>query len=106
VDYNAGAEDTFGFRKGMFFGEPGNYVLGRAEYKFARDTVKLKFGGLFETTSNGSAFVIMPEAEFRVADAFNVVCGAFAAVSGDREKTKFGAFRDDGQIYLGFKLDF
>ena len=48
----------------------------------------------------------MPEAEFRGADAFNIVFGAFTAVSGDREKTKFGAFRDDGQIYAGFKLDF
>jgi hypothetical protein len=26
--------------------------------------------------------------------------------SGDREKTKFGVFRDAGQVYLGFKLDF
>ena len=106
VDYSGDAESVFGFRKGMFYGEPGNYVLGRLEYKFARDTVKLKAGGLVETTSNGTSVVIMPEAEFRIADAFNVVCGAFAAVSGDRDKTKFGAFRDDGQIYLGFKLDF
>ncbi|MHB8054846.1 MAG: hypothetical protein ACYDH3_06320 [Candidatus Aminicenantales bacterium] len=106
VDYGSTAEQIFGFRKGMFYGEPGNYVLGRLEYKFARDTVKVKAGGLIETTSNGTAVVVMPEAEFRIADAFNVVVGAFAAVSGDREKTKFGAFRDDGQIYLGFKLDF
>jgi len=106
MDYAGEAESVFHFRPGMFFGEPGNYVLGRLEYKFARDTVKLKMGGLYETTSNGGAFILMPEAEFRVADAFNVVCGAFAAVSGDREKTKFGAFRDDGQIYAGFKLDF
>lgn len=106
VDYSGDAESVFGFRKGMFYGELGNYVLGRLEYKFAGDAVKLKAGGLVETTSNGTAVVVMPEAEFRIADAFNIVCGAFAAVSGDREKTKFGAFRDDGQIYLGFKLDF
>lgn len=106
VDYGVEAAETFGLRTGMFYGEPGNYVLGRLEYKFARDTVKLKFGGIFETTSNGSAFVIMPEAEFRIADAFNLVCGAFAAVSGDRQMTKFGSFRDDGQIYAGFRLDF
>ncbi len=106
VDYSEAAEQTLGFRPGMFYGEPGNYVLGRVEYKFARDTVKLKMGGLYENTSNGAAFVIMPEAEFRIADALNVVFGAFACVSGDREKTKFGAFRDDGQIYAGFKLDF
>ncbi len=106
VDYSSAAETTFGFRSGMFFGELGNYVLGRLEYKFARDTVRLKAGGLFETTANGSAFAIMPEAEFRIADAFNMVAGAFAVVSGDRDKTKFGAFRDDGQVYAGFKLDF
>ena len=34
------------------------------------------------------------------------VCGAFAVVSGDRDKTKFGSFRDDGQVYFGLKLDF
>ncbi|MCX6566342.1 MAG: hypothetical protein NTW38_07970 [Candidatus Aminicenantes bacterium] len=106
VDYSDAAAGTFGFRPGMFYGELGNYVLGRLEYKFAGDTVKLKAGGLYENTSNGAAFVIMPEAEFRVADALSVVCGAFAAVSGDREMTKFGAFRDDGQVYAGFKLDF
>jgi hypothetical protein len=106
VDYGANAAKMFGFRNGMFFGELGNYVLGRLEYKFAGDTVKLKAGGLIETTSNGTAVVVMPEAEFRVADAFNIVCGVFAAVSGDRNKTKFGTFRDDGQIYAGFKLDF
>lgn len=106
VDYSPDAERTFGLRPGMFFGEPGNYVLGRVEYKFARDAVKLKAGGMVERTSNGTAFVLMPEAEFRIADAFNLVCGAFAAVSGDRQKTKFGSFRDDGQVYAGFKLDF
>ncbi len=106
VDYSDEAAQLFGFRTGMFYGEPGNYLLGRLEYKFARDTVKLKFGGLYETTSNGTAFVVMPEAEFRIADAFNLVCGAFAAVSGDRQMTKFGSFRDDGQIYAGFRLDF
>lgn len=106
VDYSAEAETALGFRPGMFFGEPDDYILGRLEYKFARDAVKLTAGGLYEHTANGAALVLMPEMEFRIADAFNLVCGAFAAVSGDREKTKFGSFRDDGQIYIGFKLDF
>jgi hypothetical protein len=76
------------------------------EWKFARDTVKLKAGGLLEMGDGRTSLAAMPEAEFRIADAFNLVVGAFAVVSGDRNLTKFGQFRDDGQIYLGFKLDF
>jgi hypothetical protein len=106
VDYSAAAQETFAFRTGMFFGEPGDYVLGRLEWKFARDTVRLKAGGLYEFTDGRSSLALMPEAEFRIADALNLVCGAFAVVSGDRDKTKFGSFRDDGQVYVGLKLDF
>ncbi len=106
VDYSAAAEALFSYRGGMFFGEPQDYVLGRLEWKFARDTVKLKAGGLLEIGDGRTALALMPEAEFRIADALNVIAGAFAVVSGDRDLTKFGAFRDDGQVYVGFKLDF
>lgn len=106
VDYSAAAEALFSYRAGMFFGEPQDYVLGRLEWKFARDAVKLKAGGLLEIGDGRTALALMPEAELRIADAFNVVAGAFAVVSGDRDLTKFGAFRDDRQVYVGFKLDF
>ncbi|MDD8025429.1 MAG: hypothetical protein PHI34_02865 [Acidobacteriota bacterium] len=106
VDYSDAAQAAFGLRTGMFFGEPEDYVLGRLEWKFARDTVRLKAGGLLEIVGGRTALALMPEAELRIADAFNLVAGAFAVVSGDRDLTKFGAFRDDGQVYFGFKLDF
>jgi hypothetical protein len=47
----------------------------------------------------------MPEIEFRVADNFIIQAGAFKVLSGDHYETKFGAFKKDGMIYAGLKLD-
>ncbi len=102
-DYSKEAERFLGFRKGQFFGEIENYILARAEYKLASDTVKISMGGLVEL-GDKTSYALMPGLEVRLKDAVTLQAGMFL-VSGDRE-TKFGSFRDDKIAFVSFKLDF
>ncbi len=102
-DYTGEAEKIFNIRKGQFFGEIENYIMARAEYKLASDTVKLSLGTLVEM-GDKTAYAIMPGVEFRLKDALSVQTGLFL-VSGDQQ-TKFGAFKEDKMGFVSVKLDF
>jgi hypothetical protein len=104
--FTAAAQENIGLRQGMFFGDLANYLFGRLEYKSGNEKIKLKTGALFEMTLNASAFALLPEAEFRVADALVIQAGGFWLVSGAADKTKFGMFKKDAMIFLGMKVDF
>ncbi len=102
-DYSEDAEKFLGFRKGEFFGELENYLLARAEYKIASETVNFSLGTLVEF-GDKTSYAIIPGLEFRIKDALTLQAGMFL-VSGDRE-TKFGSFKDDKLAFVSFKLDF
>jgi len=100
------AQQNLGIGQGMFFGNLSNYLLGRLEFKSANEKIKLKAGGLLEMTAKGSAFALMPEAEFRFADALVMNLGAFWPLSGQADESKFGQFKKDSMVFLGLKVDF
>ncbi len=102
-DYTSRAEKILGIGKWHFFGEIENYILARAEYKLASETVKVSLGTLVELGQETS-YAVMPGIEFRLKDALSVQSGLFL-VGGSRQ-TKFGAFRDDGMAFVSVKLDF
>ena len=104
--FTAAAQEKLGLGQGMFFGMLSNYLLGRLEFKSANEKIRLKAGGLMEMTSKGMAFALMPEAEFRVADALAVNMGGFWLLSGQENETKFGLFKKDPLFFLGLKVDF
>lgn len=104
--FTKAAQDNLGLRQGMFFGELANYLFGRLEYKSASEKIKLKAGTLLEMTSTDTAFALLPEAEFRIADALVIQAGGFWLISGSEQKTKFGMFKKDSMIFLGLKIDF
>jgi hypothetical protein len=104
--FTAEAQSNLGLGQGKFFGSLANYLFGRVEYKSASEKIKLKAGTLLEMTSANTAFALLPEAEFRVADALVIQAGGFWLVSGSAEKTKFGMFKKDSLLFLGMKVDF
>jgi hypothetical protein len=104
--FSADAQKNLGLGQGMFFGSLSNYLFGRVEFKTPSEKIKLKAGSLLEMTTAASAFALLPEAEFRVADALVVQLGGFWLVSGSADKTKFGMFKKDPMIFLGMKVDF
>jgi hypothetical protein len=104
--FTAAAQKNLGLGQGMFFGALSNYLLGRVEFKSANEKIRLKAGGLLEMTSRDTAFALMPEAEFRVADALVMQLGGFWPLSGAVDRTKFGMFRNDAMAFLGLKVDF
>jgi hypothetical protein len=104
--FTAAAQKNLGLGQGMFFGTLSNYLLGRLEFKSANEKIRLKAGGLLEMTAKNTAFALMPEAEFRVADALSVQIGGFWPLSGQENKTKFGMFKKDSMFFLGLKVDF
>jgi hypothetical protein len=104
--FSAEAEKYLGLKQGTFFGELSNYLFGRLEYKSGNEKLKLKASGLLEMTATESAFALLPEAEFRLADALVIQVGGFWLVSGAVDKTKFGMFKKDSMVFLGMKIDF
>ncbi len=102
-DYTKEAERMLNIRKGQFFGEIENYIMARAEYKFASETIKLSLGTLMEL-GDKTSYALMPGVEFRLKDALSLQAGLFI-VGGDRQ-TKFGAFKDDRTGFVSLKLDF
>jgi hypothetical protein len=104
--FTAAAQKNLGLGQGMFFGNLSNYLLGRLEFKSANEKFRLKAGGLLEMTSKGTAFALMPEAEFRMADALAITVGGFWLLSGHEDETKFGLFKKDALFFLGLKVDF
>jgi hypothetical protein len=104
--FTAAAQKNLGLGQGMFFGALANYLFGRLEYKSGNEKVKLKAGTLLELTAQASAFALLPEVEFRVADALVIQAGGFWLVSGSGDETKFGMFKKDSLFFLGMKMDF
>ena len=102
-DYSGEAEKFLGFRKGEFFGEIENYLIARAEYKIASETVKLSLGTMVEL-GDKTSYALMPGLEFRIKDSLTLQAGMFL-VSGS-EETKFGSFKEDKLAFVSFKLDF
>jgi len=106
IDATAEAEAIFGFRKGMFFGEPGDYLVGRLEYALLGGDLKIAFNALGEFAGkNASAFLLTPGLELRVSDAVIVQAGA-VFVAGDEIGTKFGPFKKDRLAFVSARLDF
>ncbi len=105
VDYSSDTERFFMKRRGEFFGEISDYFIPDLEYKFHNDEIKLVFSGIAEF-SEETSFVFTPMAEFRIADGFKLSCGGFFVLSGDKNRTKFGQFKDDKIFYLSMKIDF
>jgi hypothetical protein len=100
------AQKNLGLGQGMFFGSLSNYLLGRLELKTAGERITLQAGGLLEMNAKGSAFALLPEAEFRVADALVIQLGAFWPLSGQAGACKFAEFKKDSQVFLSVKADF
>lgn len=98
MSYTSAARAVFGQRKGMFFGQPSDYLFGRIEYKTASGAVKVRAGGMFEMDGTGSSLILMPELEFPVADSVIIQAGAFKVLSGYPDTTKFGSFKKDGMV--------
>lgn len=104
--FSAEAKKFLDLKQGMFFGCLSDYLLWRLEYKSRTEKAKLKGSGLLEMTRSGTALALMPEAEFRIADALIVQLGAFWLVAGREGEAKFALFKKDPLIYLGMKIDF
>lgn len=106
IDATAEAEMIFGFRKGMFFGEPGDYLVGRLEYALLGGDLKIAFNALGEFAGkNASAFLLTPGLEWRVSDAV-IVKGGAVFVAGNEFGTKFGPFKKDRLAFVSARLDF
>ncbi len=96
---------TFLIKKGMFFGELEDYVMGRAEYKFLRGDLKIAFNSLLELADGKTAWVLMPGLEYHVSDALAFQAGTFWA-AGSETGTKFGQFKNDKLVYFAFEVSF
>lgn len=105
ADFAPDSKTYFGISSGRFFGELENYVIGRLEYTNPANTIKIGIGGIYEI-SQAKSFSLTPALEFKIADGMLIQAGGFLNLSGDENRTKFGIFRNDRIIYLGFKLDF
>ncbi|MCX6556671.1 MAG: hypothetical protein NTW95_04450 [Candidatus Aminicenantes bacterium] len=104
--FSADAEKYLGLGQGRFFGALADYLFGRLEYKSGNEKLKLKASGLLEMNAAGTAFALLPEAEFRIADAVVAQLGGFWLLAGDAAETKFGMFKSDSLVFLGMKIDF
>jgi hypothetical protein len=104
--FSADAENRLGLGQGRFFGAQADYLFGRLEYKSGNEKLKLKAGGLLEMNAAATAFALLPEAEFRIADAVVAQLGGFWLLAGDADETKFGMFKSDSLVFLGLKIDF
>jgi hypothetical protein len=104
-DYSGEAEKFFSIGKGMFFGEPENYLIGQLQYSNSGNDLKLSLNWIYEIADR-QALILTPALEFKISDGLLVQAGAFLLVSGDEDSTKFGLFRNDKLVYLGFRLDF
>lgn len=103
--YSTLAGRAFQRGKGMFFGELGDYLLGRAEYKLLRGDLRLEANVLLEMQGDAAAWVFMPGMEYRASDAFSLRAGTFWTTGGEGG-TKFGGFKRDKLVYLAFKAMF
>jgi hypothetical protein len=105
ADFSEPVKTFFGISTGQFFGELESYLIGRLEYGNPAGTLKAGIGSLYEISDKNS-FSLVPALEFKIADSMLIQAGGFLNVSGDTYRTKFGIFRNDRIVYLGFKLDF
>ena len=104
--FSAEAEKFLGLGQGRFFGDLADYLFGRLEYKSGNEKLRLKASGLLEKNAAGTALALLPEAEFRIADAVIAQLGGFWLLAGDAAETKFGMFKSDSLVFLGLKIDF
>jgi len=104
--FSAEAKKYLGLGQGRFLGELSNYLFGRLEYKSGNEKLRLKASGLLEMNAAGTAFALLPEVEFRIADAVVAQLGGFWLLAGDAAETKFGMFKNDSLVFLGLKIDF
>lgn len=104
-NYTPEAEEFFGFQSGMFFGEIEDYITARAELTLLNEKLKIELGGIVEMAPESTSLVFMPSFKYQVLDYVTVQAGVFM-VSGEKENTKFGTFKEDKLGYCSFKLDF
>ncbi len=102
------ARNYFGLRKGMWFGDLGHYLAGRAELRLLRGDLKLSLNSVLNLRSGeeakGSA-IFYPAVEFKLKDALSFRGGAILG-TGEEDLSKFGRFRRDQIIYLSTKVSF
>lgn len=104
-DYSDEAQTALGFRKGMFFGEIGDYLLVRGEYSLLRGGLKLELGGIAEFGKDGNSFSFMPSMTYKIKDLVSFRLGGFL-VTGKEGETKFGTFKNDNILFVAFQTDF
>ena len=102
------ARSYFGLRKGMWFGQVGDYVAGRAELRLLKGDLKV---GLNSVAAIGagqdsqSSAIFYPSLEYKIHDAVYLQAGAILA-TGDEALSKFGSFSRDRVVYLLTKVSF
>lgn len=102
------ARNYFGLRQGMWFGDLGHYLAGRAELRLLRGDLKLSLNSVFNFRSGDeakSSAIFYPAVEYKVKDVLSFQAGAILAL-GDEEQSKFGCFRSDQVYYLSTKVSF
>ena len=107
-DERAYAEEVsqiFGLGKGMFFGELGDYLIVRCEYKLFREALKLQLGSMIEFSGEKRAVVFLPQIEWKIKDLVLLQAGGYLT-TGAKEGAKFGVFHQDKVAFLSLKLDF
>ena len=113
--YTVGFDYTFSFglyvnvqyMHGFFVERDGHelndYLLGRLEWKFLDDTLKLALGGGcqvsdWDDVSNAYGYVVMPEVSYKPYDNLEIALGAFV-IEGEGEGF-FSALDDQDQVYF------
>ncbi|MGQ9801412.1 MAG: DUF1302 family protein [Candidatus Saccharicenans sp.] len=102
------ARSYFGLRKGMWFGQIGDYMAGRAELRLLKGDLKVGLNSVVSIGSgqgSQSSAIFYPSLEYKIHDAVYLQAGAILA-SGEEALSKFGSFRHDRVLYLLTKVSF
>ncbi len=103
--FSSRSKSIFGLKNGMFFGELGDYLSQRVEFLTMNGDLEVGLSALIELSSEKSSSIFLPSLEYKLHDALVFLAGAILA-SGERERTKFGSFRNDRMVYLTTKVNF
>lgn len=108
VAFSGLARSYFGLRKGMWFGQIGDYLAGRAELRLLKGDLKVGLNSVVATGAgqdSRSSAIFYPSLEYKIHDAVYLQAGAILA-SGDQARSKFGSFSRDRVLYLLTKVSF
>ncbi|MDH7493663.1 MAG: hypothetical protein QHH44_07220 [Candidatus Saccharicenans sp.] len=108
VAFSGLTRSYFGLRKGMWFGQVGDYLAGRAELRWLKGDLKAQLNSVLALGSgqdSRSSAIFYPSLEYKVHDAVYLQAGAILA-TGEAASSKFGSFSRDRVVYLLTKLSF